>query len=83
MSCASFNPGPGDRSQAWRAVVDFGTFLTRLGTRSSYAMNADAKVIYEFGPFRMDPDKQVLLREGPDPDLPVLHQARTELARLQ
>jgi DNA-binding winged helix-turn-helix (wHTH) protein/tetratricopeptide (TPR) repeat protein len=27
-------------------------------------MNADAKVIYEFGPFRMDPDKQVLLRDG-------------------
>ena len=27
-------------------------------------MNADAKVVYEFGPFRMDPDKQVLLRDG-------------------
>src|SRR5271169_5738314 len=27
------------------------------------AMNSDPKVIYEFGPFRMDPDKQVLLRE--------------------
>jgi eukaryotic-like serine/threonine-protein kinase len=27
-------------------------------------MNADAKVVYEFGPFRMDPDKQVLLRHG-------------------
>ena len=24
----------------------------------------DAKVVYEFGPFRMDPDKQVLLRDG-------------------
>ena len=29
-----------------------------------YAMNADPKVVYEFGPFRMDPDKQVLLRDG-------------------
>jgi DNA-binding winged helix-turn-helix (wHTH) protein/tetratricopeptide (TPR) repeat protein len=27
-------------------------------------MNADAKVVYEFGPFRMDPDKQLLLRDG-------------------
>src|ERR1700722_3291809 len=27
-------------------------------------MNAGAKVVYEFGPFRMDPDKQVLLRDG-------------------
>ena len=27
-------------------------------------MNADAKVVYEFGPFRMDPDQQVLLRDG-------------------
>src|SRR5271163_2798878 len=27
-------------------------------------MNTDAKVVYEFGPFRMDPDKQVLLRDG-------------------
>jgi eukaryotic-like serine/threonine-protein kinase len=27
-------------------------------------MNGDAKFVYEFGPFRMDPDKQVLLREG-------------------
>ena len=27
-------------------------------------MNADPKVVYEFGPFRMDPDKQVLLRDG-------------------
>ena len=27
-------------------------------------MNADAKFVYEFGPFRMDPDKQVLLRDG-------------------
>ena len=27
-------------------------------------MNSDPKVVYEFGPFRMDPDKQVLLREG-------------------
>jgi eukaryotic-like serine/threonine-protein kinase len=27
-------------------------------------LNADAKVVYEFGPFRMDPDKQVLLRDG-------------------
>jgi eukaryotic-like serine/threonine-protein kinase len=27
-------------------------------------MNMDPKVVYEFGPFRMDPDKQVLLRDG-------------------
>ena len=27
-------------------------------------MNTDANVVYEFGPFRMDPDKQVLLRDG-------------------
>jgi DNA-binding winged helix-turn-helix (wHTH) protein/tetratricopeptide (TPR) repeat protein len=27
-------------------------------------MNTDPKVVYEFGPFRMDPEKQVLLREG-------------------
>jgi DNA-binding winged helix-turn-helix (wHTH) protein/tetratricopeptide (TPR) repeat protein len=27
-------------------------------------MNNDPKVVYEFGPFRMDPDKQVLLREN-------------------
>jgi DNA-binding winged helix-turn-helix (wHTH) protein len=27
-------------------------------------MNSDPKVVYEFGPFRVDPDKQVLLREG-------------------
>jgi eukaryotic-like serine/threonine-protein kinase len=27
-------------------------------------MNGDAKFVYEFGPFRLDPDKQVLLREG-------------------
>ena len=27
-------------------------------------MNTDPKVVYEFGPFRMDPDKQVLLRDG-------------------
>src|SRR5580693_6913683 len=27
-------------------------------------MNADPKVVYEFGPFHMDPDKQVILREG-------------------
>jgi DNA-binding winged helix-turn-helix (wHTH) protein len=27
-------------------------------------MNPDPKVVYEFGPFRMDPDKQVLLRDG-------------------
>ena len=28
------------------------------------AMSADPKVVYEFGPFRMDPDKQLLLRDG-------------------
>src|ERR1700729_1169409 len=27
-------------------------------------MNTDPKVVYEFGHFRMDPDKQVLLRDG-------------------
>ena len=27
-------------------------------------MNTDSKVVYEFGPFHMDPDKQVLLRDG-------------------
>jgi DNA-binding winged helix-turn-helix (wHTH) protein/tetratricopeptide (TPR) repeat protein len=27
-------------------------------------MNTNAKVVYEFGPFHMDPDKQVLLRDG-------------------
>ena len=27
-------------------------------------MNTDPKVVYEFGPFRMDPEKQVLLRDG-------------------
>ena len=27
-------------------------------------MKCHPKVVYEFGPFRMDPDKQVLLREG-------------------
>src|ERR1700733_4157029 len=30
----------------------------------SYVMNADPKVVYEFGPFRMDPYKQILLRGG-------------------
>jgi DNA-binding winged helix-turn-helix (wHTH) protein/tetratricopeptide (TPR) repeat protein len=34
------------------------------GIRSPYAMNTDPKVVYEFGPFRMDPDKQVLVRDG-------------------
>ena len=27
-------------------------------------MAVRSKVLYEFGPFRVDPDKQVLLREG-------------------
>ena len=27
-------------------------------------MATDPRIIYEFGPFRMDPDKQVLLREN-------------------
>jgi len=27
-------------------------------------MNSDRKFVYEFGPFRMDPDNKVLLREG-------------------
>ena len=29
-----------------------------------HAVNTDPKVVYEFGPFSMDPDKQVLLRDG-------------------
>src|ERR1700678_3789466 len=52
---ASFNP-----RQARRAVVGF-------WVRSSGLVNdmkVDTKVVYEFGPFRMDPDKQVLLRDG-------------------
>src|SRR5579859_5401811 len=28
------------------------------------AMNSEPKIVYEFGPFCVDPDKQVLLREG-------------------
>jgi DNA-binding winged helix-turn-helix (wHTH) protein len=30
---------------------------------SAFGMVTDPKVLYEFGPFRVDPDKQVLLRE--------------------
>src|ERR1700734_994706 len=52
---ASFNP-----RQARRAVVGF---LVRSSGWVN-AMNADTKVVYEFGPFRMDPEKQVLLRDG-------------------
>jgi eukaryotic-like serine/threonine-protein kinase len=52
---ASFNP-----RQACRAVVGF---LVRSSGWVN-AMKVDTKVVYEFGPFRMDPDKQVLLRDG-------------------
>jgi eukaryotic-like serine/threonine-protein kinase len=45
-------------------MVDFRYVPPWPGIRCPYAMNADAKVVYEFGPFRMDPDKQVLLRDG-------------------
>jgi DNA-binding winged helix-turn-helix (wHTH) protein/Tol biopolymer transport system component len=27
-------------------------------------MNTDPNIVYEFGPFRLDPDKQILLRDG-------------------
>jgi DNA-binding winged helix-turn-helix (wHTH) protein len=45
-------------------VVDFRYVPPWPGIRCPYAMNTDPKVVYEFGPFRMDPDKQVLLRDG-------------------
>ena len=45
-------------------MVDFRYVPPWPGIRCPYAMNTDAKVVYEFGPFRMDPDKQVLLRDG-------------------
>jgi eukaryotic-like serine/threonine-protein kinase len=45
-------------------MVDFRYVPPSAGIRCPYAMNTDAKVVYEFGPFRMDPDKQVLLRDG-------------------
>src|SRR5271156_3250040 len=41
-----------------------GRFPVSASSGRVYAMNADPKVVYEFGPFRMDPDKQVLLRDG-------------------
>ena len=43
-------------------------------------MNTDAKVVYEFGPFRMDPDKQVLLRE--DQPIPITPKAFETLLAL-
>jgi DNA-binding winged helix-turn-helix (wHTH) protein len=36
-------------------------------------MNTDPKVVYEFGPFRMDPNKQVLLRS--DQPVPITPKA--------
>jgi DNA-binding winged helix-turn-helix (wHTH) protein/tetratricopeptide (TPR) repeat protein len=45
-------------------VVDFRYVPPWPGIRCPYPMNTDPKVVYEFGPFRMDPDKQVLLRDG-------------------
>ena len=45
-------------------MVDFRYVLPWPGIRCPYAMNTDPKVVYEFGPFRMDPEKQVLLRDG-------------------
>src|ERR1700691_355494 len=45
-------------------MVDFRCVPPWPGIRCPYAMNTDPKVVYEFGPFRMDPDKQVLLRDG-------------------
>lgn len=38
-----------------------------LGSSSRWVlkpMSTEPRIVYEFGPFRMDPDKQVLLREG-------------------
>jgi len=35
-----------------------------MSLRAHSTMNSDPKFVYEFGPFRMDPDNQVLLREG-------------------
>jgi len=45
-------------------MVDFRYVPPAPGIRCPNAMNTDPKVVYEFGPFRMDPDKQVLLRDG-------------------
>ena len=45
-------------------MVDFRYVPPWPGIRCPYAMNTDPKVVYEFGPFRMDPEKQVLLRDG-------------------
>jgi eukaryotic-like serine/threonine-protein kinase len=45
-------------------MVDFRYVLPWPGIRCPYAMNTDPKIVYEFGPFRMDPEKQVLQRDG-------------------
>jgi eukaryotic-like serine/threonine-protein kinase len=55
---------PLTRGKARKAMVDFRYVSPWPGIRCLYAMNTDPKVVYEFGPFRMDPDKQVLLRDG-------------------
>ena len=43
-------------------------------------MTTDPRIVYEFGPFRMDPDKQVLLRE--DQPIPVTPKAFETLLAL-
>jgi eukaryotic-like serine/threonine-protein kinase len=48
-------------------VVDFGHIqLARTGgcVFGSSPMATEPRILYEFGPFRMDPDRQVLLREN-------------------
>ena len=45
-------------------------------------MTTDPRVVYEFGPFRMDPDKQVLLRENqPIPVTPKAFETLLALVR--
>jgi DNA-binding winged helix-turn-helix (wHTH) protein/Tol biopolymer transport system component len=45
-------------------------------------MTSDPRVVYEFGPFRMDPDKQVLLRENqPIPVTPKAFETLLALVR--
>jgi eukaryotic-like serine/threonine-protein kinase len=45
-------------------MVDFRYVLPWPVIRCPYTMNTDPKVVYEFGPFRMDPEKQILQRDG-------------------
>ena len=45
-------------------------------------MNTEPRIVYEFGPFRMDPDKQVLLRENlPIPVTPKAFETLLALVR--